>query len=446
MSRWKAAPSESSDHAILDRAYDFIVGEEDARVCTDISEDACRYIPVNFFSLILASTLSKLGDELANAKTVLAWLLGYVGAPLSLVGLLVPIRESGSMLPQLLIAAWVRRLPVRKWVWILGSLLQAAAMGGMGLTAWRLRGAAAGWSIVGLLVLFSLARGLSSVSAKDVLGKTIPKTRRGRLGGVAAALSGLLAIGLGLYLSLQMRSEGSPLFYGLLLAGAGCLWLLAAALFALVREHPGATEGGGNAIVEALRSLVLLRNDAPFRRFVTVRALLLCSALSAPYYVLLATGMGGVTVSTLGMFVLANGLASSMSAPVWGRLADASSKSVLVRAGMLTSGLGVVMALIVFLFPALAAKSWIYPLAFFILGIAHSGVRLGRKTYVIDMAGGNKRTDYVAVSNTVIGLILLLTSLVGLLAGVISPAGVILVLSLMGVGGAALGSRLPEVQ
>jgi hypothetical protein len=431
---------------VLDRAYDFIVGDEDVRVCKDISEDACRYIPVNFFSLIVSKTLSKLGDELANAKTVLAWLLSYVQAPLFLVGFLVPVRESGSMLPQMLIAAWVRRMPVRKRVWIIGSVIQAAVVACMGVAAWRLQGAAAGWTIIGLLVVFSLARGLSSISAKDVLGKTIPKTRRGRLNGIAAGLSGLLAIGLGLYLSLRMRSAASPVFYGVLLASAGCLWLLAAVVFSLVREHPGATEGGGNAISEAFCSMRLLKDDAPFRSFVIVRALLLCSALSAPYYVLLATSMGGATVSTLGMFVLANGLASSLSAPVWGRLADASSKMVLVRAGMLTSGLGITMALIVFLVPTLAASTWIYPLAFFVLGIAHSGVRLGRKTYVIDMAGGNKRTDYVAVSNTVIGFILLLTSMVGLLAGLISPAGVILVLSFMGVAGVAFGNLLPEVQ
>jgi MFS family permease len=179
---------------------------------------------------------------------------------------------------------------------------------------------------------------------------------------------------------------------------------------------------------------------------VTVRALFLCSALSAPYYVLLATGTGGATVSTLGMFVLANGLASSLSAPVWGRLADASSRRVLVGAGTLAAGLGIVMALIVFLAPVVAAQIWIYPLAFFVLGVAHSGVRLGRKTYVVDMAGGDRRTDYVAVSNTVIGFILLLTSLIGLLAGVISAAGVILVLSAMGLAGAVMGSRLPEVE
>ena len=97
----------------LGHLYEVIVEEEDARVCTDISDDACRYIPFNFFAIILANTLSKLGDELANPKTVLAWVMSFVGAPLYLVGLLVPIRESGSMLPQLLIAAAVRRAPVR---------------------------------------------------------------------------------------------------------------------------------------------------------------------------------------------------------------------------------------------------------------------------------------------------------------------------------------------
>ena len=58
-------------------------------------------------------------------------------------------------------------------------------------------------------------------------------------------------------------------------------------------------------------------------------------------------------------------------------------------------------------------------MAFFILGIAHAGVRVGRKTYVLDMAGGNKRTDYVAVSNSAIVLILLATGLFGLLIALI---------------------------
>lgn len=428
----------------LDAVYERLVDEEDARVCKDISEEACRYVPVNFFTMIAANTLTKLGDELANPKTVLTWLFTFVAAPVYLIGFLVPIRESGSMLPQLFIAARVRRLAIRKWVWVLGSVLQSLAVLGMGAVAFGLEGVPAGWAIIGLLVVFSLARGLCSVAHKDVQGKTIPKTRRGRLNGFSAGVSGLLALAVGLGF-LFMSDQGSPLFYALLLVGAGLLWLAAAALFARVQEYPGATEGGGNAFAEAIKSLNLLRDDAPFRRFVIVRALLLCSALTAPYFVVLASGQGEAGIATLGLFMIANGLASSLSAPFWGRQADTSSKRVMVRAALITASLGIAVFLIETLLPVLTTGGWIYPLAFFVLGIAHSGVRLGRKTYVVDMAGGNKRTDYVAVSNTVIGLLLLATGLIGLLASLVSPVGVILILSLMGLAGALLGTRLPEV-
>ena len=94
----------------LNQLYQYLVDEEDARVCKDIPEQACHYVPLNFFAFIIANALTKLGDELSNPKTVLAWLFSVVQAPVALVGLLVPIRESGSMLPQLLIAAYVRRL------------------------------------------------------------------------------------------------------------------------------------------------------------------------------------------------------------------------------------------------------------------------------------------------------------------------------------------------
>lgn len=78
--------------------------------------------------------------------------------------------------------------------------------------------------------------------------------------------------------------------------------------------------------------------------------------------------------------------------------------------------------------------------------MAHSGVRLGRKTYIVDMVGGNKRTDYVAVSNTLFGIILLITGGIIALASIFSVEGIILVLSLLGIAGAYTNSRLPEVQ
>ena len=133
---------------LAESVYERLVDEEDARVCRDISEAACRETPANFMLTLLAQFLTKLGDALASPKVTLAWVLGAIQAPLGLTALLVPIRESGSLVPQLLIASYVRRLPLRKRVWVAGSVIQAVAIAAMGVVALTLTGAAAGWSLI----------------------------------------------------------------------------------------------------------------------------------------------------------------------------------------------------------------------------------------------------------------------------------------------------------
>ena len=426
--------------------YELAQNLEDARACAELSESACREVPRNFRRIAGAGVLTQLGDALSSPKTVLAWVLAGTGAPEGLVGLIVPIRESGSMLPQLAIASRVRRLPVRKHVWVVGALLQAACLAGIGACAAWLEGPAAGWSIVGLLAGFSLARGLSSVASKDVVGKTIPKRRRGRLSGRAAMASGLIAVLAGLGFALGGDAAPARGFYGALLAGAGGLFVLAALVFARVEEQPGETDGGKSGLLEGFSRLSLLRTDAPFRRFVVTRALFLCSALTAPYYVLLGRANAAEGSWALGAFVVAGGIAGLVSAPFWGPLADRSSRGVMTVAGGAAAGLGVALFAVDRLAPGLSSSAWTYVVGFLLLSIAHTGVRIGRKTYIVDMAGGNKRTDYVAVSNTVIGAVLLLAGCVGALSSILEPVEVVLVLSVFGGLGTWSGRRLPEVE
>ncbi len=435
--QWFAGPR-------IERAYQALVNEEDARVCTDIDDAACRSVPGNFLLQVITQFLTKLGDAIANPKTVLAWMLSALAAPGVFTAFLVPVRESGSLIPQLVIASFVRRQPVRKWTFVLGCVLQAAAVFGMAAIAVSLTGTAAGFALLGALVVFSLARGLCSVASKDVLGKTVPKTRRGRVGGWSEFLAGLVTIGVGILLLLDLREAGDMATYLILLACAGGLWLTAAASYALIRELPGATEGGANALGEAIQRLQLLRSDPPFRRFVVARSLLLCSALSAPFFILLAHEQTEGAWLVLGLFVIADGLASLVSAPFWGRFADYSSRRVMIIAGSAAALTGVALVTLVLTLPALAGSQWLYPLFFFLLAIAHAGVRLGRKTYIVDLAGGNKRTDYVSVSNTVIGVVLLLAGSVGALTAVMPVSGVILILAGMGLTGAWLSASLPE--
>lgn len=430
----------------LERAYQLLVNQEDARVCKDIDDQACRVVPGNFFLQVVTQFFTKLGDAIANPKTILAWMLSALGAPGVFTAFLVPIRESGSLIPQLVIAAYVRLQSIRKWTFVLGCLLQAVAVFSMALVAMTLEGTPAGFALLGALIVFSLSRGLCSVASKDVLGKTVPKTRRGRVSGWSEFLAGLVTIGVGSVLLVTEGSEsGDMTTYVLLLAIAGGLWLAGAATYAMIREFPGATEGGGNALTEAIKKLSLLRTDPPFRQFVIARSLLLCSSLSAPFFIMLAHQETNGALVVLGLFVIADGLASLVSAPFWGQFADKSSRRVMIIAGGGAALVGLVLVATVNLIPAMADSQWLYPAFFFMLAITHAGVRLGRKTYVVDLASGNKRTDYVAVSNTVIGVVLLLAGSVGALTTVMPVSGIIVILALMGLSGAALSYRLPEI-
>ena len=425
----------------VDELYAKVANEEDARACTDISDQACQVVPGNFFKIIVANMLTQIGDLLTSPKTVLAWLVVAVGAPSSLVGLLVPIRESLSMLPQLLIGAWMRRYPVRKGFWVLGAVLQGVSMMAMALAVWLLQGWPAGLAILALLALFSISRGFCSVAMKDVQGKCIPKARRGRQTGLVTTLAGVVTLLLSLVL-FRGDQDPSVLFDALLLIGAGVAWLLAALIFQSVDEYKGASEGGGNAFKTAMASLSLILTDPPFRHFVITRALLMASALAAPFLVVIAQSNGGLPL-LLGSFVIASSLASTLSATIWGYMADSSSRNVMLRGGALAAAVCLISGLAAVLLSDLPLQ-WFYPLAFFLLSVAHAGVRIGRKTYLVDMAGGTKRTDYTAVSNTLMGALLLLLGGASALVAILGAQWALLFLGTLGAAGAFSAWRLAE--
>ena len=93
-----------SKQSTVEQVYEAINSGDDGRVCKDIPEQACDHQPKNVTTHIISLAATKVADGLIDPKLILSWLLSALGASTFLVGLLVPIREAGALLPQLFTA------------------------------------------------------------------------------------------------------------------------------------------------------------------------------------------------------------------------------------------------------------------------------------------------------------------------------------------------------
>jgi len=421
---------------LSDDLFDALVENPDDT--SDLSEAQHAAEPGNFLRHVMALSASKVADGLLNPKLVLSWLLEHLGAGALWAGLLVPVREAGALLPQLFTAGAIHGMARRKWAWAAGSAGQGIAAAGIVLAAMTLEGAVAGAVIVGLLALLALARSVCSVSYKDVLGKTVGKTRRGTATGAAAGAASIAVIAFAVLLMLG-AAERLALVLGALAIAAGG-WIVAAVIMALMQED--AQKGEAKSVGASVAQMRLLREAPQLSRFIVARSALVGTALAPPYLVLLASGDNAAR--QLGALVLASAVASLLSSYVWGRLSDRSSRRVLMYAGV--AGSGALALALVFHTAGLGGTVWAIPLALFALMVAYHGVRRARSTYLVDMAPKDSRPAYTAVSNTAVGVFLLLA---GAAAAGVAALSVPLALGLflvMSLGGAWIARGLDEVE
>jgi predicted MFS family arabinose efflux permease len=405
----------------------------------DLPGDQAEVEPKNAVTAAGSLVMTKLSDGLIDPKLVLSWLLTALGAPALFVGLLVPIREAGALLPQLWTADRVHAMARRKWVWVTGSAGQGAAAAVIVLAALTLGGVAAGAVICAALAMLAVSRSLCSVSFKDVLGKTVAKSRRGTVTGLAGSVASAGVIGFALLLTTGWVDRFALVVGALSLAAL--LWIVAAALFSTLAEGASEAEEPGGS---PLRHLALLREDPQLVRFIAVRGLLTATALAPPFLVLMASEAGEARFDQLGALLLASAAASFLSSYVWGRLSDRSSRTVLIAAGAL-GALSLGASVVLFelgLFGATLAVA----ACLFLLMIAYHGVRSGRSTYLVDMAPEDNRAGYTAVSNTVIGVILLASGVFGALASLSGPALPVALFAALCVVASVIALGLKEVE
>lgn len=389
---------------------------------------------------IWSNGLQNIGDQVVAPKTVLPWLFNAAGVPAAFTSFLVPIRESGSMLPQAFLSPWVTSQSSRKRVWLIGSWGQALASAGIALSALLLEGSALGIAVIVLLAVHAVFRSICSIAGKDVQGRTISKGHRGDITGRATALAGGFTLAIGLALSF-IPNELPQWSLAALLAGGASMWALASLVFMRIDEPtPDTDTSNGQGFHDMWK---LVTSDRDLQRFLIVRSLMLVTALSTPFIVVLGS-REGADLTGLGAFIVASGGASLLGGRVSGRLSDRSSKRTMAWAAGFASTVLILLVASAQLVDD-TINAWVMPLGFFLVNLAHTAVRVSRKTYLVDMADGDRRTMITGAANTVMGIVLLVVGAISSAVVLLGPQAALIFLAVVGYAGVFGAANLKEV-
>ncbi len=347
-----------------------------------------------FLRLVVISSMTKLADILISAKTTLPWVLTSIGAPSWMISLLVPVRESGSLIPQWPLKQRIQQFTQRQRVWRVGVFVQASAIMGMVPAVAFLSPYSGGLLILFLLIVLSLGRALCSLTMKDMEGVLIEKGRRGKLVGFASGISGLLSLLSALALILG-EAHFDQVWLLWIIASASMLFIATLPLSLTLHAKVESDENDQQASF-----LFTLKHDRALLHLIISRCLLLHSALIAPFFVSITTSQDDTF--QLPYFIAASSLATFLSSYVWGTWSDKSA----VLTIRIATGICLLASGVFYLCFGLASL-WLNVGLFFFLSVGYAGVRTARKTYLLDIADGNTRTQYVATANTVVGYVLL---------------------------------------
>lgn len=387
---------------------------------------ARRYFPRNVSLLVAENAGFSIALAFVSLTTVMPTFVTRLGGSAFLVGLIGACQTAGMLLTQIigagLCAGKPRMRPYILWPLFIGrpSFLLVGAL--VYLLGTRSSTFLLAFFFVALFVFFA-TDGVASVAWYELIGKTVPPNRRGRMFGAAQVASGLggMAVGWLVGIVLGNASWGFPYDYGLLFLISGGIYMLNLLPFILMKEPVGAVPPGNAASrrgagAHFLRSLVaILRNDKNFVRVVGARLLYGVGLAVFPFYVLFLNKAMGYGPARLGLFTSAQVFGVFVGGLSIGWLADRVGTRAVVRVAEAVGALIPALALLMILTHGSLGGGLLVPaIALFVfIGVATSANMIGFANYVLEAARLEQRSTYIGLFNAFAGTLLVASPLAG---------------------------------
>lgn len=361
-------------------------------------------------------------ETFMDPSVVLVWFISHLTSSNLLIGAITPLSSAGWFLPQVFISGWLqtkaRKMPTYRKV----AVIRVLFWFGLVVVLWTVSDAT--WLLIGFYLSYAMMKlmsGFAGIPFVDVTAKTVPMQRRGRLFGLrflAGGILGLLGTRLVSYVLgnvLSFPRNYALLFFIALISGSGALLV-----FALTREPPGPTRETSSVKVQLHRGFQALKADVNYRQLLLGRACLFLGFIVIPFYTLLAQRELAAPATAVGNYLaLTTGTTLVVNFP-WGWLLDRKGMQWGMRAVSLGWG---VTALFAMGLAWAAQAGWLatlpfpphvaaYPL-FLLRGLFNPVGGIAGQNLLLEIAPKDDRTLYVGFANTLMGVVLLLSSLAG---------------------------------
>jgi MFS family permease len=377
---------------------------------------------LNFVLHVLNGGLITFAEALASPALIMTAFLSQLTTSNVLIGLMAPMRDAGWFLPQLFVAPWVERQSRKVNAYRAGSVFRLGFWGLLVLSAFVIQDH--DWLLLAVFVssvLFSVVAGLAGLPFLVLTAKVIPPDRRGLVFGLRAFIGGALGIAAGGLVAFVLSGQLGLTFpqnYALVFAFALVAYAASYTALGLVREQPDVVPAHSTPPLQNLRrAWAVARADRRFQGFLLLRIAQLAGTACVPFLTVYAKRVLNVSDSFIGSLVSITLASSLLSNIVWARLSDRRGNRLVMLIG---NGMGV-------LFCALAALAVVQAdlepaaaqavlMALFALsGALTAGINLASVPLMIESSAPEQQSLYFGLSNTVLGVVLLLTSLVGLI-------------------------------
>jgi len=366
----------------------------------------------NFIAGLWHGAFLAFGMSLTDPNTVIsAFVVDLTGSTVWVGGLSTVLTVAGA-LPQIFVARWLEPKPQKRPYLLAAISLRVISWA---ILAWLIYSIGSeypntvAWILVGMLAIFYIGGGLANIPYTDIIGKIIPRNRRGAFFGGKGALSGPLAISAALLARQILADVPYPNNYAILF-GLAALGLAVASLGFWVMREPLSVNVESRMLSWREYWQELLAAGHRIKELIWAQLLTVFSLMVIPFYVVYALNQLNAPSWAVGWFLLLQVMGGSLSNLVWARLVDRYGSRRMLFVCAVVSTLTPISAVL------LSRFGWeaLLPI-FFLAGSTANGRLTGFQSALLELAPETKRSTYAGLNAVLILPIAFLSLAAGLL-------------------------------